>query len=90
MKADNDPLLKGLPDTASADAPAVLLPYQQRWVADSSPLKVSEKSRRTGLTWAEAADDVTVAARTKAKQGMNVHYIGYNMDMAIEYIEACA
>jgi phage FluMu gp28-like protein len=41
-----------LPNTATAEAPAVLMGYQQRWVADKSPLKVIEKSRRTGLTWA--------------------------------------
>ncbi len=40
-----------LPDTSALDAPPVLLPYQQRWVADTSPLKVIEKSRRTGITW---------------------------------------
>lgn len=32
-----------LPDTSALDAPPVLLPYQQRWVADTSPLKVIEK-----------------------------------------------
>ena len=76
-----------IPSTASAAPDAVLLPYQQRWVADDAQLKVSEKSRRTGLTWAEAADDVLIAA---AADGQNVYYIGYNQDMAIEYIEACA
>ncbi|EIQ4348837.1 hypothetical protein LU516_004939, partial [Escherichia coli] len=39
-----------IPDTSGYDAPPVLLPYQQRWVADASPLKVIEKSRRTGIT----------------------------------------
>ena len=34
----------------------VLLPYQRIWIADESPLKIAEKSRRTGITWAEAAD----------------------------------
>ncbi|MCB1621878.1 MAG: hypothetical protein KDI44_14210 [Thiothrix sp.] len=67
-----------------------LLPYQQAWVDDRSPLKVSEKSRRTGLTWAEAADDVLIAASARSAGGMNVYYIGYNQDMAIEYIGACA
>jgi phage FluMu gp28-like protein len=67
--------------------PPVLLPYQQRWIADESPLKIAEKSRRIGLTWAEASDNVLAAAKAK---GCNVYYIGYNMDMAIEYIEACA
>jgi phage FluMu gp28-like protein len=79
-----------LPSTHAADAPPpVLLDYQQAWIADDSQLKVSEKSRRTGLTWAEAADDVLIAAAAKNAGGMNVYYIGYNQDMAIEYVEAC-
>ncbi|WP_445157396.1 hypothetical protein [Halomonas sp. E14] len=79
-----------LPATHAADAPPpVLLDYQQAWIADDSQLKVSEKSRRTGLTWAEAADDVLIAAAAKSAGGMNVYYIGYNQDMAIEYVEAC-
>jgi len=76
-----------LPNTAKSGPPPVLLPYQKAWIADDSPLKVSEKSRRTGLTWAEASDDVLSAS---AEDGQNVYYIGYNQDMAIEYIEACA
>ncbi|MEX0745308.1 MAG: hypothetical protein WD118_06870 [Phycisphaeraceae bacterium] len=79
-----------VPSTHDSDAPPVLLPYQQAWVADDSQLKVSEKSRRTGLTWAEAADDVLIAAAAKGAGGQNVYYIGYNQDMAIEYVEACA
>jgi phage FluMu gp28-like protein len=79
-----------LPNTAGAPTPAVLLPYQQRWVADKSPFKVAEKSRRTGLTWAEAADDVLTAASARAAGGQNVYYIAYNQDMTIEYIQACS
>lgn len=79
-----------LPNTAGADAPAVLLPYQQRWIADQSPFKVAEKSRRTGLTWAEAADDVLTASSSRQAGGQNVYYIAYNQDMTIEYIQACA
>ncbi|WP_295937013.1 hypothetical protein [uncultured Xanthomonas sp.] len=69
---------------------AVLLQYQRDWVADDSDLKVAEKSRRVGLTWAEASDNVLIASKSRKAGGMNVYYIGYNMDMAIEYIEACA
>ena len=68
-------------------APAVLLPYQQRWLADTSPVKVVEKSRRIGLSWAEACDAVLCAAATS---GMDVWYIGYVKDMAIEFILDCA
>ncbi|MGX2039887.1 hypothetical protein ACWJKU_07090 [Methylocaldum sp. MU1018] len=69
-----------LPNTATAEAPAVLMGYQQRWVADKSPLKVIEKSRRTGLTWGEAADDVLTAASNRSAGGQNVYYIAYNQE----------
>jgi phage FluMu gp28-like protein len=70
--------------------PPVLLSYQQRWIADKRPLKIAEKSRRTGLTWAEAADNVLCAASARDAGGQNVYYIAYNQDMTIEYIQACA
>lgn len=66
---------------------SVLLPYQQRWVADKSQVKVAEKSRRIGLTWAEAADDALTAAAAK---GQDTWYIGYNKDMATEFIQTTA
>lgn len=34
--------------------PAKLLPYQQKWVEDKSRLKIAEKSRQIGWTWATA------------------------------------
>lgn len=83
-----DPLRSTLTPAAAADAPPpVLLPYQQRWVADPAQLKIAEKSRRIGLTWGEAADDALIAS---AANGSNVFYISATQDMAIEYIEAVA
>ena len=79
-----------LPNTATSAVPAALMAYQQRWVADPSPLKVIEKSRRTGLTWGEASDNVLSAASARSAGGQNVYYIAYNQDMTIEYIQACA
>ena len=79
-----------LPNTAEVDAPAVLLPYQQEWINIDAQLKIAEKSRRIGLTWAEAADDALIAASEKSAGGQNVYYIGYNQDMALEYIQAVA
>ncbi|WP_417345720.1 terminase large subunit domain-containing protein [Ferrimonas sp.] len=72
------------------DADEVLLPYQKRWVADQSPLKIAEKSRRTGLTWAEAADAVLTAAASRAANGTNHFYVGSNKEMAREFIDAAA
>ena len=75
----------------TAELPAsVLLPYQKRWVADEAQLKIAEKSRRTGLTWAEAADAVLTAGAAKAAGGSNHFYVGSNKEMALEFIEACA
>ena len=90
MASQAKPLQVIIPsDAARKDAPpVVLLPYQQRWVADESQLKIAEKSRRIGLTWAEASDDVLLAAQEE--NNTNVFYIGPTQDMALEYIEACA
>lgn len=79
-----------VPNTAGAEVPAALMPYQQRWVADESNLKVMEKGRRTGITWAEASDDVLIAASAKSAGGQNVYYLGTDKEMTEEYIQACA
>ena len=67
----------------------VLLPYQKTWLGDKSPVKVGEKSRRIGLTWAQALDDV-LKASTSGRDGMDVLYISFNQDMTREYIDTCA
>ena len=67
----------------------VLLPYQKAWLGDKSPVKVVEKSRRIGLTWAQALDDV-LKASTSGRDGMDVLYISFNQDMTREYIDTCA
>ncbi len=67
---------------------AVLLPYQQRWVADTRPVKICEKSRRVGLSYCEASDAVLHAA--DADRGANVYYISYAKEMTQGFIEDCA
>jgi phage FluMu gp28-like protein len=62
------------------------LSYQQAWLADQSPVKVIEKSRRIGISWADAADSVLAAA---SQDGQDIWYIGYNKEMAEEYILNC-
>jgi phage FluMu gp28-like protein len=76
-------------DYFPADEP-VLLGYQARWFEDESEVKIAEKSRRTGLTWAEAASNVITAAKPKKRGGRNVFYVGSRQEMALEYIAACA
>lgn len=72
------------------DADQVLLPYQKRWIADKSQLKLAEKSRRTGLTWAEAADAALNGSMSASAGGCDTFYVGTTKDMAREFIDACA
>ncbi len=72
------------------DENELLLGYQKRWIADDSPLKIAEKSRRTGLTWAEAADAALTSSLSKVDGGCNHLYVGSNKEMAREFIDAVA
>ncbi|MCG8643234.1 MAG: hypothetical protein MI862_26145, partial [Desulfobacterales bacterium] len=70
----------------SKRTPMVLLPYQVKWQMDKSQVKVMRKSRRVGMSWSEASEDALLSA---TQSGMDVFYIGYNKDMAQEFIEDC-
>lgn len=70
------------------DKDELLLGYQKRWIQDDSVLKIAEKSRRTGLTFAEAADSSLTAGTAKGEGGSNVFYVGSNKEMAREFIDA--
>lgn len=48
-----------------------------------------EKSRRIGLTWALAAYAVLKAAAQGSAGGMNAWYMGYDQEMAREFIDVC-
>jgi phage FluMu gp28-like protein len=50
---------------------------------------VIEKSRRTGISYAFAADAVLLAA-SPAVRPQNVYYLAYNLDMTREFIGYCA
>lgn len=74
---------------AVSDVPDILLSYQKEAIqlSHASNLFVSEKSRRTGLTYGFAADAVLTAA--PARGGMDFFYIAYNLDMTREFIDYC-
>ncbi len=76
----------------AATLSAILLPYQQRLLSTTAAYRVTvvEKSRRTGATWGVAADAVLTAASRRDAGGMDALYIGYNLDMAREFIDCCA
>ncbi len=72
--------------------PDVLISYQQKLLATTAMYQVTvvEKSRRTGYTWSVAADAVLTSAAARSAGGMDTLYIGYNLDMAREFIDTCA
>jgi phage FluMu gp28-like protein len=71
----------------------LLLGYQVSAAAElraGTALIAIEKSRRIGLTWGLAAASVLRAAAHASAGGMNVWYMGYDQEMAREFIDACA
>ncbi|TPQ53032.1 hypothetical protein C2U72_00105, partial [Prosthecomicrobium hirschii] len=75
LPEDHDPLAEG-----------VLMKHQAEWLADTSDLKLAEKGRRTGITYAEALDSAMTAAAARSAGGQNVFYIGDTRDKGREYI----
>lgn len=55
-------VFKGAAKRIPADADRMLLPFQERWRADRSRLKMAEKSRQIGWTWTDALCSVEQAA----------------------------
>jgi len=75
---------------AQPETEPVFLGYQQRWFEDESQIMIGEKTRRCGLTWAEAGRNVVNAAKPRSRGGCNTFYVGSKREMALEYIAACA
>ncbi|WP_425230214.1 hypothetical protein [Sphingomonas sp.] len=75
LPADHDPLAAG-----------ILMAHQLEWLEDKSDLKLGEKGRRCGITYAEALDDTLIAASSRSAGGDNVFYIGDTKDKGREFI----
>jgi phage FluMu gp28-like protein len=75
LPADHDPLAAG-----------ILMQHQLEWLEDKSDLKLGEKGRRCGITYAEALDDTLIAASARSAGGDNVFYIGDTKDKGREFI----
>ncbi|MFV0642929.1 MAG: hypothetical protein ACK5NN_00260 [Sphingomonadaceae bacterium] len=76
---DFDPLANG-----------ILMAHQVAWIEDRSPLKLGEKGRRTGITFAEALDTTLIAAASKKAGGDSTFYIGDTKDKGLEFVATCA
>src|SRR5436190_20007831 len=63
------------------------LPYQLKWIKDQSPLKIIEKSRQIGMTYADAYHSVRIASRKEARH--DVYISSRDTFQAKLYIEDC-
>jgi phage FluMu gp28-like protein len=70
--------------------PDVLLPYQKRWIEDTSEVKVWEKSRRIGASYVEALAAVLEAAKSKEAGGQSTSYLSYSKEMTQQFARDCA
>lgn len=75
-----------IPDDLDPLAEGVLMKHQRDWLEDESDLKIAEKGRRTGITFAEALADTLIAAAARSAGGDNVFYIGDTKDKGREFI----
>ena len=71
-------------------ADGILMEHQKAWLADASTLKIAEKGRRTGITFAEALDSTLIAAASKSAGGDTTYYIGDTKDKGLEFVAVCA
>ena len=71
-----------------AELPSVFIRYQQELMSSVShhAVTVAEKSRRTGYSWSAAAIAAMTASSAASAGGMDVFYMGYNLEMAREFI----
>jgi len=68
----------------------ILLPYQKKWIADETKVKVWEKSRRIGASYVEALASVLEAAKTKESGGQSTYYLSYSKEMTQQFARDCA
>lgn len=85
-------MLDGQSGQAELTARGILLPYQLELVeaVRNHQLTVTDKSRRVGATWGIAAEAVLTSGKAKSAGGMDTLYLGYNLDMAREFVDTCA
>ncbi|GBQ23500.1 Mu-like prophage FluMu protein gp28 [Acetobacter estunensis NRIC 0472] len=71
---------------------ALFLAYQSRLMAEvwAHQVVVYEKSRRTGVSWCASFIADLFAGLDPRQGGMDVFYMGYNLEMAREFIDYCA
>ena len=84
------PSVRQIPEGYNPIAEGILMAHQVDWLNIRAQIKLCEKGRRTGITFAEALDSVITAASQKAAGGMDCFYIGDTKEKGLEFIGYCA
>lgn len=63
------------------------LPYQRRWILDTSPLKIMQKSRQIGISYSDAYHSVRIASTQSSR--LDVFISSRDRFQARLYIEDC-
>lgn len=87
-----DELIPGQLPAADLDplADGILMAHQKAWIEDQSPLKLAEKGRRCGITFAEALDSTLIAAAARSAGGDDTWYIGDTKEKGLEFVATAA
>lgn len=70
--------------------PSILTPYQWRWITDKAALKIGDKARRIGITWATALEGSVTCALLPSEGGTDVWYTVNHEDDAREFVDDAA
>ncbi len=73
-------------ESLSAILKDYFLPYQQRWLADKSRIKIWEKSRRIGATYVQSFEDVCDCITNRVPA---VYFTSADITSAKAYIQYC-
>lgn len=86
------PRVREIPATHNPIAEGLLMEHQVDWLklCGLHDLTISEKGRRTGITYATALDSAITAASRKDAGGDNTYYIGDTKEKGLEFIGYCA
>lgn len=78
---------KGNAKVTPANPDGIFLPFQSKWIKDTSRLKAMEKSRQIGISWATA---YAAAERTAAQGARNDQWVSSRDDLQARlFIEDC-
>lgn len=78
--------VRSIPQNFNPLADGVLMKHQRDWIKAKARIKVADKGRRTGITFAEAHDKTLVAASSKEAGGDNVYYVADSKDKGLGFI----